>query len=445
MKAMVRRTFLGLGLAAALGLAAGGWQGAPAEHLFVLLPDGVSDSAEVAARAEGILEEVWGLWLPQGVGTAIPEHFFSSLPPGLRPPAEEGPSFGVVMYDDPEGLWQETRRFGIAGTYLVPRYLGLEDLCERLDERFSQAGAPEDWSPLGMVLVHCPQGDCPALLAHELTHALQDYVSMTIPTGSCPVELDREPRLVIEGMARWTEFVLGYGGDFETLVRGPVAIWLTLGGWLDEVPEFLLYEIGASLFQYLSSVLSPPELLALFSSPVRELLGVPEGEFPALFRHLYGTEWEEFLAGWREWVLASPPPPEAELVYEERRLWFGVRTSLLWPLLTEGEREEIRAIRRAIWRGEGTLEGLRRADAILKEAWAEPTPKAMAAIEARIASLRDWARAISGPKASAEVSALWLIRNAEPDHPERYLRDFVEAVNSYLISPAPSPLDVTVP
>ena len=151
------------------------------------------------------------------------------------------------------------------------------------------------------------------------------------------------------------------------------------------------------------------------------------------------------MAGWREWVLASQSPPEAELVYEEQRLWFGVRTSLLWPLLTEGEREEIRAIRRAIWRGEGTLEGLRRADAILKEAWAEPTPEVMAAIDPRIASLRDWARAISGPKASAEVSALWLIRNAEPDHPERYLRAFVEAVNSYLISPAPSPLDVTVP
>jgi len=441
------RVRIALSIVLAVTPLAFGWQGVLTEHLFVLLPDGMSDPAEVAARAEEILGEVWGLWLPDEVATAIPRHFFNpwSLPPDLLPPAKEGPSFDVALYDDPEELWQETRRFGIEGTYVTPYYLGLEDPCQRLRERFLQAGAPDDWGAWGVILAYCPPGDCPALLSHELTHGLQDYVEMQIPTDFCPKELDREPRLVIEGMARWTEFALGYGGDFETLVRGPVAIWLKAGGTLDRVPEFLLYEIGASLFEYLSQSLSPPEMLALFSPPVRELLGLPGEEFPELFRELYGEGWEKFLSGWRAWIRATEATHQAELVYEEKRLGIGLRESFLWPLLTEEEREEIGDIRWAIREGRGTLEELLRADAILRGAWAEPTEELLSSLSIRTASLRDWVRAISGPKASAKVSALWLIWNAEPDHPERYVQAFVEAVNSFLVSPAPSPLDIPTP
>jgi len=137
--------------------------------------------------------------------------------------------------------------------------------------------------------------------------------------------------------------------------------------------------------------------------------------------------------------------PPGELVYEEKRLGIGLRESFLWPLLTEEEREEIGDIRWAIREGRGTLEELLRADAILRGAWAEPTEELLSSLSIRTASLRDWVRAISGPKASAKVSALWLIRNAEPDHPERYVQAFVEAVNAFLVSPAPSPLGIPTP
>jgi len=108
-------------------------------------------------------------------------------------------------------------------------------------------------------------------------------------------------------------------------------------------------------------------------------------------------------------------------------------------------REEIAAIRRAIREGRAGWEDLRRADALLWGAWAEPTEELISSLERRSASLRDWARVISGPEASARVSALWLIRTAEPDDPTRYLRAFVEAVNEHLVSPAPSPLELPVP
>ena len=54
-----------LGLAVSLGLCAWGWQGVPTDRLFVLVPDGIPNPVEVAALAEGILQEVWALWLPQ--------------------------------------------------------------------------------------------------------------------------------------------------------------------------------------------------------------------------------------------------------------------------------------------------------------------------------------------------------------------------------------------
>lgn len=441
-----------LGLILVAALPAWGWQGVPTEHLFVAVQEGISRLEEAAARAEEALRAAWALWLPGGVETGLPRRN-GAVPPeeldrllkeaGL-PERLQGPRFDVFLYADPEVLWRDDHRFGIAGTYLASTW-GLAGLADVLRERARQAGEPADWGGWGIVLAHCPTGDCPALLAHEFTHALQDYVQLMIPTDRCPEELDREPRLVVEGMACWTEFALDRGGDFDLLVRGPVAVWLGLGGCLADVPAFLLYEIGATLFEYLSFRLSPPEMLALFSSPLRELLGLSEREFPDLFEGLYGGSWEEFLAGWRGWLRDTGPVPGAELVYEERRLGIGIRESFLWPVLAPGERDRIRDIRERIQEGVGTVEELLEADEILKGAWAEPTPELVAAVDARIPSLRDWARAISGPLASAEVSSLWLIKAASPDRPDRYLRAFIRAVNDYLVAPAPSPLGTAVP
>lgn len=169
-----------------------------------------------------------------------------------------------------------------------------------------------------------------------------------------------------------------------------------IGGILDQIPEFLLHEIGASFIWALSFRLSPPQILALFSAPVREILGQKE-EFSALFSNLYGSDWEKFLADWRDWILSKLPPLGAELVYEEQRLGIDLRASFLWPLLSPEEREEIGRICRAIRRGKGDLGGAS-AGGILRAAWAEPSEEIIAALDARTLSSRDWAQLISGPQ-----------------------------------------------
>lgn len=443
-----------LGLVACLALGAAAWQAVPTQHLVLLLPDAFPQTLSAAAHAEEVLQRVWGLWLPQGVATPPfrPPPYWTPSPEAIAgareeaglPPEPTGPSFGVILYQDPEELWRDTRKYGVGGLYLTARW-DPRGLVRDLRERFHQAGVAQDWTAQGLVLAYCPEGDCAALLAHELTHALQDYTVVRIPTEFCPQELDREPRLIIEGMAVWTEFALDAKDDFQLLVQGPVALWLELGGTLSEVPLFLLYQIGASLFQFLSLRLSPPETLALFSPSVREVVGLPDQPFPQLFQSLYGESWEAFLRGWEVWVSAIPPPPGAELVYEERRLWIGGRLSFLWPLLEEGEREEILKIKEEIWRGEGALSDLQWADAVLRGVWAEPDEELISALEHRLPSLEDWSRAISGPAAAAKVAAVSLLRYTDPEHPERFLREFIDAVNTYLISPAPSPVGLAVP
>lgn len=434
-----------LALAISLGMGGAAWQGIPTEHLFVIVPDGFENPTAVATTLEQLFAEVWAFWFPQG---SIPLPLFDLLKdmpealealgiPGYQP--VEAPQFNVVIYDDPEKLGEESRRFGLTGFYMAWCY-DPREFCWELSHRFSEAGMPSDWRVLGAVIGCCPGGDCPALFSHEFTHAVQQYAQFAVPDT-----LLKEPRLLIEGMARWTEFALDQGGDFDLLVRGPVSIWLELGGTLEEVPEFLVYEIGASLFEYLSFTLSPPEILALFSSPVRELLGLPEEGFSELFGNLYGADWETFLAGWRDWIRAIEPSPQAELVYEAQRLGISFREAFLLPLLTEEEREEIDGARRAIMEGRGTDRELFRADAILREAWAEPSEQVLSAVELRMPSLKNWARAISGPEASARVITISLLKYTEPDHPDLYLRAFVDAVNGYLVSPVPSPRSLRVP
>lgn len=343
-----------------------------------------------------------------------------------------------MLYADPEGLWRDTGRCGAEGLFL-PAVWPQEDLELLADLRAMIArekGASEVF--LGGVALSCclPEG-WQGTLAHELVHALQFEVYLEDP------EMGLDVRLFVEGMARWTEFALGYKGDFKLHVREPVAIWLSRGGRLTEVPEFILYAVGASLVERMCSVLSPPEVVALFSPSLRALLGLPEdADFPELFLALSGTTWEDFLADWRRWIEETRVTPAAELLYEEWRLGIGLREAFLWPLLSGEERQELEAIRRAIWEGRATEADLERADILLRSAWAEPTEELLDALARRARSLRDWAREISGPEAAAEITSLWLLPYTDPDHPERYVRAFVDAVNTYLVSPGPAPTPV---
>lgn len=444
MRALLSAGVVAVGFLGSPGLAAEGlpWQFLETPHLYLLFPAGFQPQGEIARAVEGVYTAVCELWLPQGADTQIPtpqsvSEVIRELKERAGLPVEETPPKPVVvLYSDLERLWSDTRKFSVNGLFLGPGVYGEDEWFSTTTIRaFTEHGLEPPL--LGCALACCLPMGWKGVLAHELVHVLQVKVYMNNPDIGLDIDL------FVEGMARWTEYALGYEGDFGLHVREPVAIWLSLGGELSQVPEFILYEVGATLIEQLSKRLSPPQVLSLFSPSMRILLGLPEeADFTSLFQELYGASWGEFLVGWREWIECTRVTRAAELLYEGWRLGIDLRKAFLRPLLSEEEKEELRIIRRWLWEGKGTEQDLARADEILRLAWAEPTEEVLAALAMREPSLRDWARKTSGPKASAEVSALQLLRLTDPDHPERYVRAFVDAVNSYLIFPGPSPVAI---
>ena len=421
------------------GLAGEAWQLIGTPHYCLLLPEGVQSGSEIAATVDEIYAAVRGLWLPGGPDTKIPRPSHTNISEeleqkireevGLTEPQE--PKIVIVLYADLERLWQDVQRYGVGGLFIPARWPP-EDL--EVPKHIRAMIAREKPAFVGMALSCCLPEGWQGILAHELVHALQFEAYFEDP------KMGLDVRLFMEGMARWTEYALGYEQDFELHVREPVAIWLSRGGRLTEVPEFILYRVGASLVERMCSFLSPPEVIALFSPSLRVLLDLPEEtDFPGLFLALSGTTWEDFLAGWQRWIEETQVTPAAELLYEEWRLGIGLREAFLWPLLSEEERGELKAIRQAIWGGRATEADLERADILLRSAWAEPTEELLEALARRERSLKYRAREISGPEAEAKVLHLGLLRYTDSDHPERYVRAFVNAVNTYLVSPALAP------
>ncbi len=94
-----------------------------------------------------------------------------------------------------------------------------------------------------------PDDDWKRIAAYKLVHAMQ-LTQWNVDSGT----LTSPYNLILkEATARHTEYALGYLDRYDLCTDGPVPIWLAEGGELHEAPEFLLYEIGASLVGGLGS------------------------------------------------------------------------------------------------------------------------------------------------------------------------------------------------
>ncbi|NOX44263.1 MAG: hypothetical protein GXO72_00790 [Caldiserica bacterium] len=411
-----------LGAALWLGALAGEWRVGEIPCCYVVYP---TPDESPLAKVQEIYQAVTGLWLPPGVSLGeLAAQWRANISPQLLPPSPERAL--VVLYDDLEEYWRDVNYFGVEGLfyYAVPDGV-LEGPLGEFAQREPAA------TVLGCVTACCLYRPWEATLAHELTHMIQNLVGFEVP------ELGLDPDLLLEGMARWTEYALGYRGSTEwKLAREMAAIWVREVDDLSTAPLFVAYELGATLVGKLAERLPPPAILGLFSWGPKATGGASREGFLVAFREAYGEGWDAFLRGWLAGLRTAEISREGELLYEFRRKSIMLRASFLWPLLSPGEREEFLQLKEAFYNGTASEKELQWAEETLANAWAEPTDGILSALERRQGSLKYWVRIISGPAASAEVTRLNIVRLSSS--PEEYVRAFVDLVNTYLVFRVPA-------
>ncbi|MGY4706536.1 hypothetical protein ACVNPS_02110 [Candidatus Bipolaricaulota sp. J31] len=213
------------------------------------------------------------------------------------------------------------------------------------------------------------------------------------------------------------------------------------GGELERIPWILRYEVGASFVERLvREVGSPAAVLALFCPGVREYLGYPTDAAPAaVLRDITGLTWEGFLGRWRTELLGLRVTPAGELIHRFYMRNVELRAAFLRPLLAPDARRELERLRERVVAGRGTEADLARAEAILGDAWAEPTPGILDAIRARMEPLRRLAREISGSEGMLAVYELSIALATGKCAPEECVRAFVALVNRYPVGTSTCP------
>ena len=416
------------------------WALVETDHLAVFSQDKDMVSS-VAPLAEEVFTEVMDYWLPFPfeiqtepeteivapgvVGELREEYGLSTL---------KAKDAAVFLYSDSERFWDDTAAYGAMGLATAGG-IRLEGYPRRrMEEEIGEALRANNMNPLmGIVVCLCQGGGCPAVLAHEFTHLVQ-FTVHSVPLDQWFPD-GKLASLLVEGMARWAEYKLVYVNPqaFEFSVRKPVAYWLSVGGELGHIPYGLRYEVGASIVGYLARRLSPGEIMALISPELERELGLPVGDgFSEAFRAIHGEPWEDFVADWRRHEGELGPTPSGERLYElyVRNVW--LRASFLWPLLSPLERERLSA--RALQATVNTR-GLDWAEGILRGAWKPPSPEVLEAIRRRLEPLRRVAREISGTEAELAVMSLSLKWATGGCDPAECIREYVELVNRYLVSP----------
>ncbi len=432
--AMLRKKLFAVLLLLVWSLAslAGQWVVDESPCCYLIHPAELSVEPE---RIQEIYTQVRDLWVPEDISLAeIVAAWLEAVnvaTTGLIPSRRVEERVIVILYGDCEKFWCDVNYFGVAGLFysLPPRDV-LEDPLAAYDSY-------ENASPvLGLIAVCSAFGHGEAALSHEFTHFIQFVFGVQVP------DIGLDPDLIVEGMARWAEHALGYRRPIEKeLERQMAAIWASEVDEFSHVPRFVVYELGATLIDRLSTRLRPQEILGLFATgfPGEE---IPAEEFHPVFPGAYGELWEEFMKEWISGLRATEVTPQGELLYEYRRLGITLRTSFLWPLLSPEDLGELEALNEAFYAGEASLEDLSRAEEILAHAWREPNEELLASLERRQKSLKHWARVISGPEAEARVARLNIIRVTAS--PAEYVHEFVDLVNRFLIFQVPSPVKTPV-
>lgn len=384
----------------------------------------------VADGLQSILDAVRDYWIsgPLPSGCALPESSVLSVFPGLY----DGPLTTVALYTGAESMRRDVGRFDFKG--MAAAYSSSHDAWLRPTAFLDRLPDDAEIESASLLFVCChPDDDWRRIAAHELVHALQQAQWDVDPTAlSAPYDM-----LLREGTARYTEYELGYLDRFDLRTAGPISIWLAEGGQLHEAPEFLVYEIGASLVDALVRRSTPASLWSAVSGPCRSpILNRAHGrsiDFDAAFSETYGQSWQGFLDGWSSEAAAIAPPPGSECVYRWLRGAYSLRAILLAPLLSEEEIARIEGMEEAVYLGTARAAGLDEIDNILQGAHGDPTTEVLEALRAREATLIDYARERAG--AFGEVAGVLrlciLARRGETPAAE-YAQAFVNVVNVYV-------------
>ena len=223
------------------------------------------DGPSTAWRISEILADVEAYWAPE----AIPEDCIPvAVSSYCAPPGTDGqPTASIMLYGTAESMHRDLGRFDVAGLAMsVDPFVSPGLRACRLADRF---GAGMVIEGLSLLFVCCyPDEDWERIAAHELVHALQ-FAHWSLDPDAVT---DAHRTLLTEGAARHTEYALGFLDRFDLHTAGPVSIWLSEGGDIQEPPWFLRYDIGASLVGALVRRAGPETLWSVASGPCRSSL-----------------------------------------------------------------------------------------------------------------------------------------------------------------------------
>jgi len=412
------------------------WQLFETEHFYLLLPQGIQSPSYVIDEVERIRDQVVEFWVPNGeelleeARKVREEEMISS---SLSSPQKSSLLHGtlktlLLLYPDIETYWEDTKAFGIYG--LTKTWISLWTLPELihnpcgLDPVFRKLRYEGRLWEYWFVTVCCLNDCCGCgewrpVLAHELTHDLQFQIGWA------------SPLFVWEGMAYWTEFQLGYEQHFDLRVNQEVAIWLESGGGIDqEIPAYLMAEVGASLVDFFCSIGGKEGFLTIYSELVFSHRELPEDMTQdELIARLFGKPVEELLAGWEQSIRQIPITTGARVLYRAKQQGLGVRAIFLLPLFSPEQREEVWSRLAGINAGQGTQADLERLEALFQGPFPLPDEEALSKIDQRLTWLRTIVENSAGSEASARVSRLNILRFRDP---ERLVQEYVEIVNTYL-------------
>lgn len=414
------------------------WQLLETEHFYLLLPQGIQSPSYVADEVERIRNQVVGFWLPSGeellekARKGREEEMISSSPPQSGPqksPLPHGPlKTLLLLYPDIETYWADTGAFGTGGlikTWSSP--WGLSELIHNPDsldpvfqELYHEGRLWEDWFVAACCLNDCCGcGGWRSALAHELTHDLQFQIGWT------------GPHFVLEGMAYWTGFQLGYEQHFDLRINQEVAIWLEEGGGIgQEIPPYLIAEVGASLVDFFCSIGDKEDFLTIYSELVFSHRDLPEDMTQEeLIIRRFGEPEEELLAEWKQSIRQVPISTGARVLYRAKQQELVERAVFLLPLFSPEQREEVCSRLASINAGQGTPADLERLEALFQGPFPPPDEAALSKIDQRLTWLRTIVENLVGSEATARVSRLNILRFRDL---ERLIQEYVDIVNTYL-------------
>jgi len=404
------------------------WALQTASDICVWTPASAAQGA--ADRAQDILDEIRAYWIP---GPLPSECTFSQTSPfAIFLAQPEAPLTTLAIYSDQETMARDLDRFDVWGLTMPTQladgtWAPRSDLFQRLPD-----GASIDSQSI--LFLSCERRDTwERCAAHELVHALQ-LAQWDVDFDGWPRQLFR---ILQEGAARHTEYLLAGLDRFDLRTAGPVALWLAKGNDLATAPEFLLYEIGASLVNAILRRISPAHFWAIFSGPCRSgilhlALGI-RPSFGSAVRAACGMSWDALVEAWRVQAAAMTPVDGSHHVYRWLQDAFSLRASLLEPLLSGDERDCGRMLGEAVYDGAAEDAWLDEVDASYRNAFAEPTPEVLEALHEREATLIDYARERAGAvQEVADVLRLGIVARRDGTSTDKYVHRFVEVVNAFI-------------